>query len=223
MPIVFVCWVSSTTGEGFLGSILGEGISSKLTNSVVLGGSFFLPCDFWGALRLLWGHLQAWLNAPHLGGAMVVKMVFVELVCYVTLATSLSSLYTLSLCAFLNFTITLILPSWFPYIEIVWNFSEKLPKLCFEWIGTSHVPFIEFPWRCQLEQLMWHPISQYWHSILIDIVSWCLFFIPVISTISSFFWLLVLFECTWCCLTSVHGHLFSSHYVFGHLLLSFDV
>jgi hypothetical protein len=87
-------------GVGLVGSILGEGISSKLTNSIVCVGSCSIPCGYCGALRLLRGLLQACIDAPSLGGAMVVKMISAELVHSITLANSLFALYTLSLYSF---------------------------------------------------------------------------------------------------------------------------
>jgi hypothetical protein len=87
-------------GVGLVGSILGEWISSKFMNSIVCVGSYSIPCGCYGALRLLRGLLQAWIDAPRLGSAMVVKMIYVELVCSVTLSNSLSPPYILSLYAF---------------------------------------------------------------------------------------------------------------------------
>jgi hypothetical protein len=85
---------------GLVGSILGEGISSKLTNSTIQVGICSIPCGCCGALRLLQGLLQACIEAPSLGGAMVVKMISTKLVRFVTLSHYLSGPYTLSLCAF---------------------------------------------------------------------------------------------------------------------------
>jgi hypothetical protein len=71
MSTAIVSWVSSTMGVGLVGSILGEGISSKLTNLIVCVGSCSIPYGCCGALRLLRGLLQAWIDTPSLGGAMV--------------------------------------------------------------------------------------------------------------------------------------------------------
>jgi hypothetical protein len=56
------------------GSMLSEGISSKLTNSVVYVGSCSISCGCCGALLWLQGILQAWLDTPRLGGAMGVQV-----------------------------------------------------------------------------------------------------------------------------------------------------
>jgi hypothetical protein len=119
MPIVAIFSVSSTTGVGLPGSILGKGISSKLMNSIVRVVSFSIPYGCCGALRFLRDPLQAWLDAPSLGGAMVVKMVSTKLVPSITPANMLYALYTLSVFVFINFTINLPLPSCFPYIGIM--------------------------------------------------------------------------------------------------------
>jgi hypothetical protein len=97
MPSTVVCWVSSTTGVGLAGSILGQGISSKLTNLIVYAGSCSICCDYGGALRLLRDFLQASLISAILGGGMVVKMIFAKLVRSLTLDRSPSTSYTLSL------------------------------------------------------------------------------------------------------------------------------
>jgi hypothetical protein len=50
MTTIVVGWVSSTTDVGLAGSKLGEGILSKLTNSIVSMGSCSIPCGCCGVL-----------------------------------------------------------------------------------------------------------------------------------------------------------------------------
>jgi hypothetical protein len=93
-----VCLVSSMTSVGIPSSMLGDEILSRLTTSEGQGCCCSLPCECGGALTLLRGHLQARLDTPILGGAMVVTMFSTELnwICNLCKFT-LCSIYSIDL------------------------------------------------------------------------------------------------------------------------------